>query len=102
MEKAADIGENTYEVVKRMFEDAKVKYQPALDAIAIVSITRDYPPDVLERACEKALLDHRIPSYSDIREHLKKKDRIRRKPEEKKPSGIVRGADYNRNGGKDK
>lgn len=102
MEKAADIGENTYEVVKRMFEDAKVKDQPALDAIAIVSITRDYPPNVLERACEKALLDHRIPSYSDIREHLKKKDRIRRKPEEKKPSGIVRGADYYRNGGKDK
>lgn len=91
---AKDIGPATYEVIVRMFENARVKDQPALDAMAVLSISKDYPPAVLEKACGKALDNHMLPSYKDIRSALSGKERIAKKPNEKKVYGIVRGADY--------
>ena len=99
LQKAGDIGKNTYTVVKRMFDDAKVKDQPALDAIAILSSTKDYPPQALENACRKSLEEHRLPSYGDIREHLKSSEKIKKNPTKKRKTGIVRGAEYYRKGG---
>lgn len=98
LEKAAEVGDHTYTVVKRMFDDAKVRDQPALDAMAIISISRDYPADILDKACEQALQKHRIPSYSEIRSQLKTKDKIQKSPEGRKTTGIVRGADYYKKG----
>lgn len=100
LQKAKEIGPFTFKVVEKMFEDAKVKAQPALDVMAILSTTKDYPAEAVEKACKKALSEHLVPSYSDVRKHLSRKDRVQKVPEKKdsKYDGIVRGADYYKGG----
>jgi len=95
---AKEIGPGTYEVIRKLFENAKVKDQPALDAIAVLSIARDYPSSALEKACNKALENHMLPSYKEVRAALSGKERSERRLQEKPHSGIVRGADYYKGG----
>ena len=102
LEKAKGIGPSTFDVVRKMFEDAKVKAQPTLDVMAMFSIARDYPPEALEKACRKALAEQLVPTYSDVKKHLNPKDRLSanaRKPVSKN-DGLVRGADYYKGGNK--
>lgn len=76
-ERARETGPKTFEVIRRMFDKAKVKEQPMQTAGAILSIADIYSPEILEKACDKALRQFHL---------LHKK------------SGIVRGADYYRKG----
>ncbi|MBO6310297.1 MAG: IS21 family transposase [Oribacterium sp.] len=98
--KAKEIGPSTFEVVRKMFEDAKVKAQPSLDVMAMFSVGKDYPPEALERACKKALLEQQIPMFSDVKKHLNPKDKHSNATRKaaKKSEGLVRGADYYKGG----
>ena len=98
--KAKEIGPATFEVVSKMFKEAKVKAQPSLDVMALFSTGKDYPNEVLEKACEKALSEHLVPSFTDVKKHLNSKEKIVANPENevKKEEGIVRGADYYKGG----
>lgn len=54
-DKARETGSKTFEVIRRMFDEAKVKEQPMQAAKAILSIADIYLPEILEKACEKAI-----------------------------------------------
>ena len=98
LSKGKEIGLNTLEVIKRMFEDAKVKAQPALDVMSLFSISRDYSSEELERACHKALGEFTVPTYADVRKCLNKKVKITKDSVKKEASGLLRGADYYKGG----
>lgn len=102
LRKAEGFGPATFEVVRKMFEDAKVKAQPTMDVMALFSTGRDYPSVVLEKACKKALAEHSIPTFTDVKKHLKAKDKLPLKEPEadSEKGGIVRGADYYKGGNK--
>ena len=102
LKRAEDIGPFTFEVVKKMFEDAKVKAQPTMDVMALFSTGRDYPSEALEKACKKALSEQLVPTFTDVRKHLKAKDKLpaKTKKVDSEKGGIVRGADYYKGGTK--
>ena len=84
-----------------MFDEAKVEEQPVQTAKAILSIADIYSPEILEKACDRALRKYHMPYYRTIYSHAKninsEKEVIEFKENNKK-SGIVRGADYYRKG----
>lgn len=47
-DKARETGPQTFEVVRRMFDEAKVKEQPMQTAKAILSIADIYSPEILK------------------------------------------------------
>ena len=99
---ARDTGPKTFEVIRRMFDEAKVKEQPLQAAKSILSIAERYSPEILEKACAVSLRKYHIPYYSTILSNAKD---ISRKADaadfsmDNKKGGITRGADYYKNGG---
>ncbi len=98
---ARDIGPKTFEVIRRMYEDAKVKEQPTQTAKSIIAIADAFSDDILEEACNRGLRQYRIPYYNTIYKHAKAiSTQIEKKAYEtsNKTTGIVRGADYYKKG----
>lgn len=98
---AREIGSKTFEVIRRMYDEAKVKEQPTQTARIILAIADTFSPEILEEACNRGLRQYHIPYYSTIYKHAKyinnqteKKDFIK----SNKSTGIVRGADYYKKG----
>lgn len=70
-------------------------------AKAILSIADIYSPEVLEKACGKALRQYHMPYYKTIYSHAKSINSEKEFTEFKeinKKSGIVREADYYKKG----
>lgn len=70
-------------------------------AKAILSVADIYSPEVLEKACSKALRQYHMPYYKTIYSHAKSINSEKEFTEFKeinKKSGIVRGADYYKKG----
>lgn len=102
---ARKTGPKTFEVIRRMFDEAKVKEQPLQTARAILSIADIYSPETLEKACDKALKQYHMPYYRTIYAHAKSinsREELTEFKENNQKSGIIRGADYYRKGGTDK
>lgn len=100
-ERARETGPKTFEVIRRMFDEAKVEEQPMQTAKAILSISDIYSPEVLERACDKALRQYHMPYYKTIYFHAKSINSAKERTEFKennRKTGIIRGADYYRKG----
>lgn len=100
-ERAKETGPKTFEVIRRMFDEAKVKEQPMQTAGVILSIADIYSPEILEKACDKALRQYHMPYYKTIYSKAKSISSAKELTEFKesnKTSGIVRGADYYRKG----
>ena len=64
--KARGTGPKTFEVIRRMFDEAEVKEQPLQTAGVILSIADIYTPEVPEEACDKALRQYHMPYYKTI------------------------------------
>lgn len=98
-DRAREIGSQTFEVIRRMFDEAKVKEQPLQTAKSILSIADMYSPEILEAACKLSLKQYHLPYYKTIYSHAKKLNKQAEYEDFKKTnqsSGIVRGADYYR------
>ena len=100
-DKARETGPKTFEVIRRMFDGAKVEEQPVQTVKAILSIADIYSPEILEKACDKALRQYHMPYYKTIYSHaenINSQQELTEFKENNKKSGIVRGADYYRKG----
>ncbi len=104
-DKARETGPKTFEAIRRMFDGAKVKGQPMQTARAILSIADIYTPEALEKACDKALRQYRMPYYKTIYSHargINSAKGLTEFKENNRKSGMIRGAGYykKRRGGK--
>ena len=100
-DRAREAGPKTFEVIRRMFDEAKVEEQQVQTARAILAIADIYSPEILEKACDKALRQYHMPYYKTIYSHAKSINSAKEFTdfkENNKKSGIVRGADYYRKG----
>lgn len=100
-DRARETGPKTFEVIRRMFDEAKAEEQPMQTAGAILSIADIYSPQILEKACDKALRQYHMPYYKTIysnAESINSEKELTEFKENNKKSGIVRGADYCRKG----
>lgn len=98
---ARDIGPNTFEVIRRMFDEAKIEAQSTQTVKAILAISDEFTPDILEKACEKSLKRYHMPFYKTIYSNAKSINAAKELndfKESNSKSGIVRGADYYRKG----
>ena len=96
-DKARETGPKTFEVIRRMFDEAKVKEQPMQTAGAILSIADIYSPQILEKACYKALRQYHMPYYKTIYSNAKSinsEKELTEFKENNRKFGIIRGADY--------
>lgn len=103
--KARETGLKTFEAIRRMLDEAKVKEQPLQTARAILSIADTYTPEILEKACDKALRQYHMPYYKTIYSHARSINSAKELTEFKESNqkfGIVRGADYYKKRGDDK
>ena len=98
---ARDIGPNTFEVVRKMYDEAKVKEQPTQTVRSILAIADEFTPSILEEACKLGLSKYHLPYYKTIYKNAvsirARKEKIEFR-EENKSAGILRGADYYRRG----
>ena len=94
---------NTHTVVSRLYREAKIKEQALMDVRSVLDIADLYSEDILEEACKAALRDFHKITYNTLMPYVKDISRNRKvskeKTVDKAPKGIVRGADYYRNGG---
>lgn len=100
-DKARETGPKAFEVIRRMFDGAKVEEQPMQTVKAILSIADIYSPEILEKACDKAPRQYHMPYYKTIYSHARSINSAKEFTgfkENNKKSGIVRGADYYRKG----
>ena len=98
-EGARETGPKTFEAIRRMFGEAKGEEQPMQTAKAILSISDIYSPEVLERACDKALRQYHMPYYKTIYFHAESINSAKERTgfkENNRKTGIIRGADYYR------
>lgn len=96
-DRAREIGPKTFEVIRRMYDEAKAAEQPSQTVKAILSIADVYSPEALERACKKALEQYHIPYYKTIYSYAKsisEEKEAKKFREDNNKSGIVRGAEY--------
>ncbi len=96
-DRVRETGPKTFEVIRRMFDEAKVKEQPLQTAGAILSIADIYTPEVLEKACDKALRQYHMPYYKTIYSNAKSinsEKELTEFKENNRKFGIIRGADY--------
>lgn len=96
---AREIGPNTFELIRRMYDEAKVKEQPTQTVVAILAIADTFTPDILEAACKKSLKQYHMPFYKTVykaAENLNNQKELEKFKETNKTTGIVRGADYYR------
>ena len=80
-----------------MFDEAKVEEQPMQTARSILSIADIYSPEILEKACDKALRQYHMPYYKTIYSHARSINSAKELTgfkENNQKFGIVRGADY--------
>jgi len=94
---ARDIGPATFELVRRMYEESKVKEQATQTVSAILAIADTFTPEVLEEACKMSLKQYHLPFYKIIYKHAKNihsNNEFKEFKESNKTSGIIRGADY--------
>ena len=102
-DKAKQIGANTHTVVCRLYREAKVIEQALVDVRSVLDIANLYSDDVLEESCKQALKDFHKITYNTLMPYVKdisKSKKVTKKDAaDKAPKGIVRGADYYRNGG---
>ena len=107
-QKAKDIGFNTYVVITRIFENARVKEQGVTDARPILGIASAYGEECLEVSCKNALKDFHLVTYSILMKYVKAEskaikndtDKTGNDTGKKTAPGIIRGADYYRKDGK--
>ena len=103
IEKAKEIGVNTHTVVCRLYREAKVQEQALMDVRSILDIAGLYSEDILESACKSALKDFHKITYNTLMPYVKDISKNKKLTKEnmidKTPKGIVRGADYYKNGG---
>ena len=104
LKKAETIGRYTHTVISRLYDEAKLKEQALLDVKAILDISGMYSPKILDEACCLALKDFHKITYNTLIPYVKKISKSKKKKIDKNSNtvtskGIVRGADYYRNGG---
>lgn len=98
---AKNIGESTYELIKRLYDESKVKEQATQTVCAILAIADTFSPEVLEEACKKSLEYHHLPYYKTIYKYAKlinNQKEVKEFKENNRDAGIIRGADYYRGG----
>lgn len=106
IEKARKTGKNTSIVVNRLYDNAKVKEQALLDVKSILDISSIYGEEILEEACRQALKDYHMITYNTVIPYVKKISKNRKVNKNTSENGhaqntgIVRGADYYKKGGK--
>lgn len=96
---ARDIGPNTFELVRRMFEEAKIENQPVQTVKTILALGDQFTPEILEESCKRSLQKYHMPFYKTIytnAKNIKASADLRDFKESNAKSGIVRGADYYR------
>ena len=99
LDMARDIGASTFLVIRRMYDEAKVKDQPTQTVLAILAIADTFTPEILEEACKSSLKQNQMPFYKTIYNTAKiinNKEEYKRFKVTNKTTGIVRGADYYR------
>lgn len=102
MKWASKIGNNTLEVIKRIFSSVKIKEQGYNPSLSVLRLSKDYSDVRLETACEIALTHVRIPRYHHLKAILaanqdlfyldSKKQQTERSNTEN--TGYIRGAEY--------
>lgn len=100
-DRARDIGPKTFEVIRRIFDESKIKEQSSQTVQAILGIAQQFSDEILEKACDKSLRRYHIPYYKTIYAHAKSiytAKELSDFKENNKNAGIVRGADYYRKG----
>ena len=101
--RAREIGPCVFELVRRMLDESKVPEQAALSAKRILILADNYSYAELEAACNSAMIQYHMPSYTAIYALLKESDKTTLEMPRKSANGIVRGADYYKTiGGKNK
>lgn len=98
---ARDIGPKTFEVIRRMFDEAKIMHQAVQTVKSILMIADQFSPEILEKACEKSLQQYHMPFYKTIYTHVKNINaakELRDFKDTNSKSGIIRGADYYKKG----
>ena len=100
-DRARETGPKTFEVIRRMYDEAKAAEQPSQTVKSILSIADVYSPEALEGACKKALEKYHMPDYKTIYSYAKSISAEKETDEfrdDNNRSGIIRGADYYRKG----
>lgn len=93
IEKANNVGPNMLEIIKRLFENEKVKEQAFEAVVPILNLSKAYSNEILENACKKALDTNSVPHYKQIVACIKIKD-TKAKEKEEAVNKNVRGASY--------
>ena len=100
---AASIGENTAEVIDRIFRSVNIKEQGYNSALSVLKLAKSYSDKRLEIACEIALTSIRVPRYHHLKTilsgnqdkiYLAQKEELKVREQNKQTLGYVRGAAY--------
>ena len=100
---AASIGENTAEVIDRIFRSVNIKEQGYNSALSVLHLAKTYSEERLEIACEIALASIRIPRYHHLKAilsgnqdkiYLAGKEEAETRQKNSNVRGYVRGAAY--------
>jgi len=93
-DKARETGPETFGIIRRMFDEAKVKEQSLQTARVILSIADIYSPEILEKACDKAPRQYHRPYYKTIysyAESINSREELTEFKKNNKKFGIIRG-----------
>lgn len=100
---AASIGENTAEVIDRIFRSVTIKEQGYNSALSVLKLSKPYSEKRLETACEIALTSIRVPRYHHLKTilsgnqdktYLAKKEELKIQSLKTQTRGYVRGPEY--------
>ncbi len=95
---ATDIGPNTEEVIKRLFDSSVIREQAILPAISVLKLSKKYSSTRLEDACELALTRIHSPRWKNLNSILtSNQDEIIRNNRDKQSlsvEGFLRDDDY--------
>ena len=107
---AYSIGNNTGEVIDRIFASVKIREQGYNSSLSVLRLSKSYSQERLEVACEIALSKVRIPRYQHLKSilslnqdlvYLENKSGADKKERNSHELGYVRGAHYYGGGSKD-
>ena len=100
---AYSIGNNTGEVIDRIFASVKIKEQGYNSSLSVLRLSKSYSKERLEVASEMALTKVRIPRYQHLKSilssnqdlvYLKSKSDADIKEHNRHVQGYIRGTDY--------
>jgi transposase len=100
---AYSIGNNTGEVIDRIFAGVRLKEQGYNSSLSVLRLSKSYSEERLEVACEMALAKVRIPRYHHLKSilssnqdivYLESKLYSDKKEHNRNIQGYVRGAEY--------